>query len=95
MSFKQYDIVRPSKQWYREKSKTFISCNFLDCNLLRQPTDEEIMKMQLEDIGIISEGTSRYYVKWISHNKNRLYQVHNAWWKDEELELIGNILNAK
>jgi hypothetical protein len=89
-----YEIVRPSKKWIDAKLDDAI----FSVDFITEIEEQKIRKrgglFYLKSVGYINKiGQYGYSVRWITESYDGCYyRLHSAWWKESELEVIGNAL---
>lgn len=81
------DIVRPSKNWYEWYCQFYV-----DLTEDYEPffvTNDWIKERQAEDIGRITKSCGWGYVVTWGEARKRNYDLYEAWWKENELELVA------
>ena len=91
------DKVRPTRDWYKDYIDEYWEMiSYPDVQFWTPDfSDEQVDELRNKDVGIVSEingggvkGTE-VSVEWIKTNKHKNLQPKNAWWEEEELEVIS------
>lgn len=89
-----YDIVKPSKKWI----DSMLDDAIFSVDFINEREEQKIRKrgglFYLKSVGYINEiGKYGYSVRWLTESYDGCYyRLHSAWWKESELEVIGNAL---
>lgn len=91
MKMKLYDLVRPTEKWIVDEINKPILV------LEGWGNEERKIKMRarvmfMTSVGYVSKisGSGECEVTWLTKHQQDCFILRNAWWRKEELEVIGN-----